>query len=83
MRDCKYTRRPRHERRACEDTPLTFSHRRAIRRPKVQRLVDLMEEKRQIEKRMEQCQIELDQAFLSATRQLQVALDGRVEDLGK
>ena len=44
-------------------------------------LLELAQEKCALEKRIEKCQSELDQAFLSTAHQLEVALTGRIEEL--
>ncbi|KAK3691684.1 hypothetical protein LTR37_018477 [Vermiconidia calcicola] len=54
---------------------------RAIRRPKVQQLVELVNQKRELEARVDKCQAGLEQAYLSTAQQLQVAFDGRVEEM--
>ena len=56
---------------------------REIRRPKIECLLELAQEKRALEQRIEKCQSELDQAFLSTAQQLQIALAGRIEALAE
>ena len=53
------------------------------RRPKIARLLELVQQKRILEERIEKCQSELDQMFLIAANQFQVALDGRIESLNE
>lgn len=54
---------------------------REIRRPKIDCLLELAHEKSVLEERIEKCQSELEQAFLSTAQQFQVALTGRIEEL--
>ncbi|KAK5173504.1 uncharacterized protein LTR77_002185 [Saxophila tyrrhenica] len=54
---------------------------RAIHRPGLERLLELAQKKRKIENSIATCQAELEQAYLSAARQLQVSLEGRLEEM--
>ena len=56
-------------------------HSREVRRPKIERLLELAQQKRILEERIEKCQAEVDQLFLTTANQLQVVLDGRIESL--
>ena len=60
---------------------LTCSRRRTIRRPKAETLIKLLHRKRELEVSIDRCQHDLAQAYGSAARQLQIALDGRVGEL--
>lgn len=56
---------------------------REIRRPQIERLLQLAQQKRVLEEKIEKCYSELDQMFLVAANQLQVVLDGRIETLSE
>ena len=53
------------------------------RRPKIARLLELVQQKRILEERVEKCQSELEQMFLTTANQLQVVLSGRIESLNE
>lgn len=64
----------------CRRRQADTCHRRALRRPTVERLATLMHRKRELEARAVKCQVELARSFEEAAQQLQASIDGRVED---
>lgn len=56
-------------------------HSRNIRRPKLQRLLELAQQKRALEDKIEKCQTELDRAYLNTAVQLQMSLECRISEL--
>jgi ribosome recycling factor len=58
-----------------------MSCRRSIRRPHTERLLKLLEQKQSIEASIEKCQADLEKAFESTSSQLQVAVDGRCDEV--
>ena len=76
-----YIERLRYSSTHCNDADTRGS--REIRRPKIECLLELAQQKLALEERIEQCQSELDQAFLSTAKMLQAALTGRIEELSE
>ncbi|KAF2169092.1 hypothetical protein M409DRAFT_21103 [Zasmidium cellare ATCC 36951] len=55
---------------------------RTIQAPKIARLRDLIQKRRDIDNKIAACWGHIDQAYESTTQQYQFALGGRLEDLG-
>ncbi|KAK4500121.1 hypothetical protein PRZ48_008307 [Zasmidium cellare] len=55
---------------------------RKIQAPKIARLRDLIQARREIDNKITTCWSHIDQAYESTTQQYQFALRGRLEDLG-
>lgn len=55
--------------------------RRSFRRPNVERLMELVRKKRELEATVDKCQLELARSFDEASQQLRASIEGRIEDL--
>ena len=55
--------------------------RRDIRRPKIEGLLALTSKKRDLEKRVEECLLQMDMAFKSTAEKLQLAIEYRSSEL--
>lgn len=52
---------------------------RALRRPQIERLRELLQEKRDVEKQLDQCYATIDQSYSITSEQFQAAVTDKVE----
>ncbi|KAK4546098.1 hypothetical protein LTR36_002235 [Oleoguttula mirabilis] len=52
---------------------------RAIRRPKIERLIELVRKKRDLEHRVDNCVEQMEATFLVTSEKLQIAIDARLD----
>ena len=53
--------------------------RRAIRRPKVERILELVRQKRELEDQAEACVAKMESLFMATLGKTQIAVDARLE----